>query len=209
MPADRIPPLHVVTDDEVVARVDFAELARRVMAAGGSAVAFHLRAPRVSGRRTHDLAAVMRSIATETGARLIVNDRADVAAAVDADGVQVGARGLAPADARRVIGPHRLLGVSVHAAEEARAAVEGGADYVVAGTIWQTPSHPGRPGAGVGLIREIAALGIPVIAIGGVTAARTAEARDAGAAGLAVIRGVWDVADPAAAVNEYLSHWKG
>lgn len=209
MPSDRIPPLHVVTDDEVIARADFGEVTRRVMAAGGSAVAFHLRAPRASGRRMHDLAAALRTTAAETGARLIVNDRADVAAAVDADGVQVGARGLAPADARRVIGPHRLLGVSVHAAAEARAAVEGGADCVLAGTIWQTPSHPGRPGAGVGLIREIAAVGIPVIAIGGVAAARTAEAREAGAAGVAVIRGVWDAADPAAAVNEYLGHWKG
>ena len=61
----------------------------------------------------------------------------------------------------------------------------------------------------MGLIREIAALGIPVIAIGSVTPARVAEARDAGAAGVAVLRGVWDAPDPAEAVREYLRHWKG
>lgn len=204
----KIPPLHVVMDDEVAARDGFAAIARRVMETGGSLLALHLRARRASGRRMHGLAAALRPIASETDARLIVNDRADVALAVDADGVQVGARGLSPADARRVIGPHRLLGVSVHAMEEAWAAREGGADFVVAGTIWPTLSHPDRTGAGVGLIREMAVLGIPVIAIGGVTAARAAEARDAGAIGVAVLRGVWDAADPAAAVNEYLNHWK-
>jgi thiamine-phosphate pyrophosphorylase len=203
-----IPPLHVVTDDEVVARAGFVAVARRVMEAGGASVALHLRAPRAGGRRMHNLAAALRPIAGDTGARLIVNDRADVALAVDADGVQVGARGLSPADARRVIGPRRLLGVSVHAADEARVVREAGADYVVAGTIWATPSHPGRSGAGIGLIRELAALGVPVIAIGGVTAARAVEARDAGAAGVAVLRGVWDAPDPAAAVNEYLNQWK-
>ncbi|HEV3052614.1 MAG TPA: thiamine phosphate synthase, partial [Longimicrobium sp.] len=77
-----------------------------------------------------------------------------------------------------------------------------------AGTIWPTDSHPGRSGVGTGLIREIAALGIPTIAIGGVTPERVVEARDAGAAGVAVIRGVWDAREPAAAVTEYLKHWK-
>jgi thiamine-phosphate pyrophosphorylase len=204
-----IPPLHVVTDDAVVARADFLDRADAVLAAGGAEVALHLRAPRASGRLLHVLAERSRSIATLHRAALIVNDRADVARAVDADGVQVGARGLEPMDARRVIGDGRLLGVSVHAVDEARAALAGGPDWLLAGTIWETPSHPGRRGAGSGLLREIAALGLPVIAIGGVTPARAAEARDEGAAGVAVVRGVWDARDPAAAVREYLEHWKG
>lgn len=206
--AGRIPPLHVVTDDAVVARADFLSVARRVVDAGGADVAMHLRAPRASGRRMHDLAWALREMVADAGALLIVNDRVDVALAADADGVQVGGRGLAPADARRLIGPDRLLGVSVHSVDEARAAKDGGADYVLAGTIWETPSHPERRGAGLGRIREIAALGIPMIAIGGVTPERAAEARDTGAAGVATIRGVWDAPDPAAAVSEYLEHWK-
>jgi thiamine-phosphate pyrophosphorylase len=204
-----IPPLHVVMDDEVVGRGDFLAVARKIVDAGEADVALHLRAPRASGRRMHELAAALRERVADAGALLIVNERGDVALAVDADGAQVGGRGLAPADARRVLGPDRLLGVSVHSVDEARVAKDGGADYVLAGTIWETPSHPERRGAGIALIREIAALGIPTIAIGGVTPARVAEARDAGAAGVATIRGVWDAPDPAAAVTEYLEHWKG
>jgi thiamine-phosphate pyrophosphorylase len=157
----------------------------------------------------HDLAGALRGLTANAGARLVINDRADVALAVEADGLQVGGRGMWAADARRVIGTGRMLGVSVHSVEEARDALAGKPDFLLAGSIWQTPSHPGRPGAGVGLIREMAALGIPTIAIGGVTPGRVAEARDAGAAGVAVLRGVWDAADPAEAVREYLSYWKG
>lgn len=208
MKSDRIPPLHVVTDDEVVGRGDFLDRARRIVEAGGAAVAFHLRAPRGSGRRMYDLAASLREMVADAGALLIVNDRVDVALAAAADGAHVGARGMAAADARWLLGPNRLLGVSVHSVDEARDAMGGGVDYVLAGTIWDTPSHPERRGVGIGLIGEIAALGISTIAIGGVTPARVAEARDAGAAGVAVIRGVWDAPDPADAVNEYLKHWK-
>ncbi len=208
MKPERISPLHVVTDDEVVARADFLDRARVILRAGGAEVAFHLRAPRASGRRMYELAAALRSMTADAGALLIVNDRVDVALAAGADGSHVGGRGMEPADVRRLLGPHRLLGASVHSMDEARETMDGGADYVFAGTIWDTPSHPERAGAGIELVREIAALGIPTIPIGGVTPARGAEARDAGAAGVAVIRGVWDAADPAAAVAEYLKQWK-
>ena len=162
----------------------------------------------MSGRRLWKTARALLHAAIERDSWVMVNDRADVALAA-ADGVQVGARGLLPADARRVMGEDRMVGVSVHSVEEARAALAGAPDFLLAGTIWPTPSHPGRPGAGVGLIREIAALGVPVIAIGGVTPGRAAEARDAGAAGVAVLRGVWDAPDPAAAVREYLRDVEG
>lgn len=209
MKPNPIPPLHVVTDDAVVARGDFLDMAGRIVEAGGSLLVLHLRAPRASGGRMYELARALRDPVIGAGARLVVNDRVDVGVAAGADGAQVGGRGLAPADARRLLGPDDLLGVSVHAVDEARAAQGDGADFVLAGTIWQTPSHPDRRRAGTGLIREVAALGIPVIAIGGVTPERVAEARDAGAAGVATIRGVWEAPDPAAAVSEYLKHWKG
>ncbi|HEX5869334.1 MAG TPA: thiamine phosphate synthase [Longimicrobium sp.] len=207
MKPNPIPPLHVVTDDAVVARPDFLRQAGQVIAAGGPLVLFHLRAPRASGRRLYELGrALMHPVYYEDGF-IVVNDRADVAMAIEADGVQLGARGLRASDARQL--DLDWVGVSVHAVDEARAGQADGADFVLAGTIWQTPSHPDRRGAGTGLIRGIAALGIPAIAIGGVTPERMAEARDAGAAGVATIRGVWDAPDPAAAVSEYLKHWKG
>jgi thiamine-phosphate pyrophosphorylase len=204
---DSLPPLHIVTDDEVVGRPDFVDRARLILEMGGPDVAFHLRAPRASGRRLYDLACVIGDV-IDGDAVILVNDRIDVALAV-ADGAQVGARGVRVRDARRMLGPHRLLGASVHTAAEAREAAAEGADFVIAGTIWPTRSHPGREGAGLELIREIVAANIPVVAIGGVTPERAAESRKAGASGIAVIRGVWDAADPAEAVREYLEYWKG
>jgi thiamine-phosphate pyrophosphorylase len=205
---DSLPPLHVVTDDEVVGRTDFADRARLILEVGGPDIVFHLRAPRASGRRLHDLARAVIGIAVDNDAWLLVNDRIDVALAA-ADGVQLGARGVRVRDGRRMLGPDRLLGASAHTAAEANDATVEGADFVIAGTIWPTPSHPGREGAGPELVREIAASNIAVVAIGGVTPERAAEARAAGASGIAVIRGVWDAADPAEAVREYLEYWKG
>lgn len=137
---------------------------------------------------------------------LVVNDRVDVALAAGADGVQLGARSLSVEDGRSLAGASLRIGASVHAADEARA-VGAGADWLLAGTLWPTPSHPGRAGAGVALLREVAALGMPVVAIGGVSAERAAEARRAGAAGVAALRGLWDAADPARAVERYLDEW--
>jgi len=203
-----IPPLHVVSDDEVVGRAGFVEAARQVMEAGGADLAFHLRAPRATGRALFETAVRLIASAAEAGASVFVNDRVDVARAAGAHGVQVGARGLPAEDARWMVGTERLVGLSVHSVDEARAALSGAPDFLLVGTVWETPSHPDRPGAGVGLVRAVAALGLPAIAIGGVTPARVAEARGAGAAGIAVLRGVWDAPDPAAAVREFLSAWK-
>ncbi|HZG41969.1 MAG TPA: thiamine phosphate synthase [Longimicrobium sp.] len=203
---DPLPPLHVVTDDEVVGRRNFVDRARLVLSTGGPDIVLHLRAPRASGRRLYGLARAL--IGHGEDSSLLVNDRIDVALAV-ADGAQVGARGVRVGDARRMLGSDPLLGASVHTAAEANDAAAEAADFVIAGTIWPTPSHPARQGVGLGLIREIASANIPVVAIGGVTPERSAAAREAGAAGVAVIRGVWDAADPAQAVREYLEYWKG
>lgn len=207
MKAERIPPLHAVTNDGVATRGDFVARAGEVLAAGGPDVALHLRAPAASGRRMLELAERLSEMARASGSLLIVNDRVDVAMAAGADGVQLGARGLTVADARRLVGEARLIGASVHSAEEAREAFGGGADYLLGGTVYASASHPGRSGAGVRLIAEIAALGRPVVAIGGVTPERVPELRRAGAAGVAAIRGVWDDPSPGDAVRRYLEAW--
>jgi thiamine-phosphate pyrophosphorylase len=134
-----------------------------------------------------------------------VNDRVDVAAAAGAHGVQLTSRSLPPADARAV-GPNRI-GASVHSLDEAIAAVAAGADWVVAGHLFATPSHPGAPGRGIGLLRAIAAVVPRVIAIGGLTPARAALVAAAGGAGVAAIRGIWDAPDPGGAAADYLSSY--
>jgi thiamine-phosphate diphosphorylase len=177
------------------------------MAAGGSSLALHLRVPGAAGRALHDLAACLTELAAATKAVLIVNDRVDVALAVGADGVQLGRRSLSVADARGLVG-QRLIGASVHDVDEARVAVEDGADFLLAGAVHPTATHPGRPAAGLGMIEAIAALGIPVIAIGGITPEHAAGLRRAGAAGMAAIRGIWDAPSPAMAVHRYIEAWQ-
>ena len=202
---ERIPLLHAVTDDAVVARAGFAERAEEVLAAGGPRVALHLRAHAASGRTLYDLAARLAVRAGETGSLLLVNDRVDVALAVGAHGAQLGRRSLSVADARSLVGG-TLIGASVHDAEQGREAA--GADFLVAGAVYPTATHPGRPGTGLRLIESLAALGPPVVAIGGVTPERAGELRSAGAMGMAAIRGVWDAPSPAGAVQRYIDAWQ-
>jgi len=88
-------------------------------------------------------------------------------------------------------------------------AVQEGADFLVVGNVYATLSHPDRPAGGLDLVRSTADLGIPVIAIGGITPDRAAEVRAAGAYGVAAIRGLWHAPDPAAAALAMLEPWRG
>jgi thiamine-phosphate pyrophosphorylase len=129
-----------------------------------------------------------------------VNDRLDVAVAVGADGVQLGAGSLDVAAARR-LGPAWLVGRSVHAVADAHAARAAGADYLLAGPVFATATHPGAPPLGLDALGAIVAVGLPVIAIGGVTLAGIPALRAAGAWGAAAIRALWDAGDPAQAAR--------
>jgi len=200
-----LPRLHAVTDAEVLAAPDFGVRAAAI-AAAGPAVGLHARDRAAGGAALARAAERMVALARPPEAAVFVNARPDVAAAVGAQGVQLGGNDLTPADARRVLG-HGWIGRSVHSEGEARAAVDEGADFLLVGSVYETPSHPGRPAAGLGLVRAAAALGRPVIAIGGIDAARAVEVREAGAYGVAAIRALWATADPAAAALALLSPW--
>ena len=171
------------------------EIRAAAIAALGPAVGFVARDPEATGSDLSRLAERLQAIAAPAEAALIVSGRPDVAAALQAHGVQLRAGDLTPADARRVM-PNGWIGRSVHSAEEGAAAVAAGADYLVAGSIWLSQSHPGRPAVGLGLISALVPLGRPVFAIGGVTPERAREARAAGAYGVAAIRAVWNGKDP-------------
>lgn len=128
---------------------------------------------------------------------LLVNERGDVAAALPAAGVQLGEDALPVAAARRLLGADALIGRSVHSPAGAQAAAAAGADFLVAGTMYASRSHPGEPPAGPALIRQIAAgVNVPVIGIGGITAANVGAVMQAGAAGVAVITGILAAPDP-------------
>jgi thiamine-phosphate pyrophosphorylase len=126
---------------------------------------------------------------------------------VGADGVHLGGGSLPVDVARRLLGPASMIGVSTHAAGEVAAAARAGADYVVFGPVWATPSKAafGPPQGTARLADAVRAAALPVLAIGGVGTAEAAAARAAGAAGVAVIRGILGAADPAAATRALLA----
>jgi thiamine-phosphate pyrophosphorylase len=199
-----VPRLHVVTDDAVAAWPDFITAASAILQAGGRDLAFHLRAPAATGLTVHGLAAALLPIARACGALLLVNDRVDVAAAAGAHGAHLGRRSVAPVDARRIVGGDHLLGLSVGTPEGRGDAEAAPCDYLLAGSVFPTASHPGREPIGLRALARVAAGPLPVIAIGGVTADRIASVLGAGAYGAAVIRAVWDADEPARAVGELL-----
>jgi thiamine-phosphate pyrophosphorylase len=196
-----LPRLHVITDDALARRPDLTDLAGHVAAAGP--LALHARAPGLGGHACWALALALRDAVGETAALFFVNDRLDVARATGATGLQLPAGGLPPAAARALLPPGVLIGRSTHDAAAARAADAAGADYVVLGPIWETTSHPGRAGLGLGAIGQAAPARI--IAIGGITDPERARAcRAAGAYGVAVIRAVWQDPDPGGAARRML-----
>ena len=204
-PDARLPVLHAVTSDDIILRTDFAERARRVMHAGGPRVAIHLRAARFTARYLYELACRLAALQNETGAWLIVNDRADLALTAGARGIQLTSRSMSPADARRCA-PDIAVGASVHSSEDAADAVSAGARWIVAGHVFETESHPGEKGRGSEFIGQLARdHAVPLIAIGGVRPEHVNGLRAAGAYGVAVIRGVWHASDAGAAVIDYLS----
>lgn len=197
-----IPRLHVVVNDEAAAGAGFERRALEMQERCGPALALHVRLREIAVRRQLALAEGLEEGAVETGGWLVVNRRLDLALAVGADAVQLG-RGALPIEAvRDVAGESLRVGASVHDVPTADLRRREGADYLLAGSVYETASHPGRTPAGLRLIERLAPMPLPVIAIGGITPARVPDVLAAGAAGVAVIRAVWSVDDPVAAAEE-------
>jgi thiamine-phosphate diphosphorylase len=200
-----IPALHIITDDEILSRGGFVSRASGVLEAGGEALVFHLRGPRTSGKVLYSLARALKDTADVCGSVLLANDRVDLALALDLTGAHLGQRSLPPDVARRILGPHRILGLSVHGVDEVEEGMRGRVDFLLAGTIFPSPSHPEGTLGGTGRIRELHGISpLPLLAIGGITQERVGEVLAAGAYGVAVRGGIWDAGDPTAATRVYL-----
>lgn len=196
-PKPELPRLHAVTDERVSRLPDLAVRAGALASAGA---ALHARGHSLSGREHLALA---RLLGTATAGRVFVNDRLDIALAVDAAGVQLSGLGLTTGDARRLRGDW-WIGVSVHTPEEAAAAQGEGADYLMVGPTFATPTHPEARPLGVEGLARFTRLGIPVVAIGGISRANARSVMAAGAHGVAMIRALWDAPDPARAAQEIM-----
>lgn len=169
----------------------------------GGARAFQLREKDLEGRELTALAERLLRLIRPAGGRLLINDRIDVTLAVGAAGAHLSRRGFPPAVARRLLGPARLLGVSCHSVAEAEEAQDGGADFILLGPIFFTPSKASYgPPLGLELLRQVRPrIRLPLFAIGGINAANREEVLAAGADGVAVISAVMTAPDVSAVVK--------
>jgi thiamine-phosphate pyrophosphorylase len=182
---------------------DLEKLVTEAVAGGVTMV--QLREPGMAAGDLLNLARRLKQI-TRGKALLVINDRIDIAIAVEADGVQVPEAGLPTLTARGLIGKYAVLGRSVHSVEEAQRASREGAEFVIAGTIYQSPTHPDFAPVGPGLIEEITRdSSFPVLAIGGVTADKVDELVKAGAAGIAIVSAIANASEPKAAAEELMT----
>jgi thiamine-phosphate pyrophosphorylase len=143
-----------------------------------------------------------RRFADTYAANFIVNDDPHLAAELRADGVHLGQEDMAPAEAREILGPEAIVGLSTHSREQIEAAAEQPVDYISVGPIWETPTKEGRPGTGLELIAEAARIAtVPWFAIGGISPENVTEVVEAGARRICVVRAIRDANDPAEAAS--------
>jgi thiamine-phosphate pyrophosphorylase len=174
---------------------DFVQAALR-----GGVEIVQLRIKDALDRRIVDAGRRMRALCAEHGALFILNDRPDLVAAVDADGVHVGQDDVSVQQARELVGAQRLVGLSTHSPAQIDQANTASVDYVGVGPVYETPTKPGRRAAGLELVRYAATdARMPFFAIGGIDAGNIGAVRDAGATRVAVVRAIGDSPDPQAA----------
>ena len=194
--------LYVVTDRQQTAGRPLAEVI--AAAARGGLGAVQLREKDLSAGELYELGASLQEALNPQGVPLLINDRIDVALALDAAGVHLAGHSLPARIARRALGPDKLLGVSTHGLDAARQAADEGADFVVFGPVFTTPSKLsyGPPQGLPRLAEVVRGVPVPVIGIGGITAANLPQVMQTGAHGVAMIRAVLAAPDPCAAVQE-------
>ena len=196
--------LLVVTDRHQTKGRPLVSLLQRVLTAAAPAI--QLRERDLSARELVTLAREVQAVTASRTSQLLINDRIDVALALEGVGVHLRSNSLPVSVARQLLGAQRLLGISVHAVEEGLSAQSQGADYIVLGPIYETPTKQMfGPPLGIHTLEKACRLvRIPIIGIGGVTVARAREMRRAGAFGVAVITAILGAADVESAARELL-----
>ena len=201
-----LPPLYPIIDSDIcrMRGTDPTALAAACLAAG-----VRLLQVRQKGGDAAGLLATVRAIlaaARQAGARVIVNDRADIAAMAGADGVHVGQQDLRPEMARRIVGDGLLVGLSTHTQEQVDEALHGAADYIAVGPVFSTSTKDtGYEARGLDLVRYASGRGKPVVAIGGITLANAPSVLGAGAGAVAIISDLLADADVTTRIRQFLS----
>ena len=197
--------LYLVTDRSLTQGRDLLWVLQRALDGGVNAI--QLREKDLGGRELFFLAEAARKLTQRYHARLLINDRIDLALAVDADGVQLAKASLPIETARALLGPRKLLGASTHSLEEAAEAERKGADLVLFGPVYFTPSKApyGAPQGLAALKKIVEKFSLPIYAIGGIKPENIADTRRAGVRGVALISAVMSAADPEDATKKILN----
>ena len=190
----KLPKLYAITDCQL-SNCTHAEIVRMLLAGGVRWI--QLRDKDASARALLDTARKCLPLARAAGARLIINDRVDVALTADADGVHLGQEDLSVEEAREILGEEKIIGISTHSLDQFRAALETSANYIAVGPVFPTKTKENpAPVVGLDLVREARKLtDRPIVAIGGITLERAAEVIGAGANSVAVISALYPFAD--------------
>lgn len=196
--------LHVITDTTFQSRFTHPQLAELAIQGGADTIQF--RQKNGSTRELIDIANQMQAICSKHGVPLIVNDRADIALAVGANGTHFGQDDMSVSIGRRILPTETIIGASARTEEKIIEAITEGADYIGFGPIYQTSSKPdAEKPKGLDRLRRMCEIAkCPVIAIGGITLQTTGEVVRAGAHGIAVISAVCGHRDPAAAAHRIM-----
>ncbi len=196
--------LIVITDSDLAAPRDLEAIVKEVLQAGAPSI--QLRDKRRTVRELLPVAHRLRSLTRKFDALLFVNDRLDLALAVEADGIHLGPDDLPVSAVRAVVPDNFLIGFSADDPDVARSAMAEGADYLGCGTVWPTVSKKDAGDViGLGGLRSVAeAISAPVVAIGGVSVRRAELLPPTGAAGAAVMSAVMSAEDPSAVVHRLL-----
>lgn len=200
--------LYLVTDRSILKGRDLFQAVEEAIAGGVTLV--QLREKNISSLDFYTIALKMKELVNSYNVPLIINDRLDIALAVDADGLHVGQEDLPPAVARKLLGPEKILGYSVGNPEQARRGERDGADYLGAGTVFPTGSKAdtGEPIGPEGLRAIKQAVAIPVVGIGGIGISNLEEVKAAGADGISLISAILGSNDIEAASRQLINLWR-
>jgi thiamine-phosphate pyrophosphorylase len=199
-----LPPLYAILDPEQTSGRDPEAVLRRLLEGGAKIV--QLRAKTMAPRDFLQLARSARSLTRSRDCRLLINDRADIALACDADGVHLGQEDLPLQAARKIMG-QKLIGISTHDADQAGEAERAGADYIGFGPMFGTTTkETGISARGVEMLRQIhAVVKLPIVAIGGITEKNVREVWRAGADSAAIISDILGAEDARAKTKRILA----
>jgi thiamine-phosphate pyrophosphorylase len=182
-------------------QTDLEGLLRAALTGGADIV--QLREKELGRAEIERAAGTFRRVADNFSALFILNDDPELARFCDADGVHVGQDDVSAEQARELLGPDAIVGLSTHSPEQLAASAGRPVDYVSVGPVWETPTKEGRPAVGLELVEHAAANPPhPFFAIGGIDAGNAEQVVKAGAERLCVVRAIRDAADPAAAATE-------